>query len=92
MRRPALRRDHGGVVLALGIISIVVVCFGVILGPIAFFIGGSDLKAIDNGEMDPQNRSMVQAGRIIGAVGFCLGMFYLLIYVAYFGFIFAALN
>jgi hypothetical protein len=88
VRRPQLRHDHGGVVLALGIISIVVVCFGPILGPIAFFLGSSDLRAIDRGEMETHNRSMVQAGRIIGACGFCLSMFYVLIYAVWFGFLF----
>jgi hypothetical protein len=92
VRRPQLRHDHGGLVLALGIISIVVICLGIVLGPIAYFVGTSDLRAIDRGEMEPGNRSMVQAGRIIGAVGFCLGMFYLLAYVGYFAFVFAMIG
>lgn len=89
VRRPQLRHDHGGVVLALGIMSIVLGCgVGTIFGPIAYFIGSSDLRAIDNGEMDPSNRSMVQAGRIIGAVGFFLGVFQLIFTVGYFVFLF----
>jgi len=87
VRRAQLRRDHGGVVLALGILSVVIWCLGAVFGPIAFFVGGSDLRAMDNGEMDPANRSMVQAGRIIGAVGFCLSMMYLLFYLGYFVFL-----
>ena len=89
VRRQALRRDHGGVVLALGLMSVVLWCVGPILGPIAYFLGSSDLKAIDRGDMEPGNRGLVQAGRIIGAVGFCLAMCYVLFYVAYFGFFFA---
>ena len=82
------RRDRAGVVLTLGILAIVLGCgIGVVLGPIAWFIGSADLRAIDRGEMDGQNRSMVQAGRIIGAVGFGLGLFQLFCGGLYFGWI-----
>jgi hypothetical protein len=70
LRRPALTGDHGGVVLALGIMSVLLPCgVGLICGPIAFFLGSSDLAAIERGEMNPTNRSMIQAGRIIGICG-----------------------
>jgi hypothetical protein len=93
MRRSGLRPDHGGLVLALGIISVVIPCVvGLICGPIAFFLGTADLAAIDRGEMSPANRSMVQAGRIIGLCGAIWSLLQTFGTLAYFLFLMAMMR
>ena len=52
--------------LVLGILGIVV-CG--ILGPFAWYIGGREVKAIDEGRRDPTNRGSANAGKILGIVG-----------------------
>jgi hypothetical protein len=89
-RQRALRPDRGGMILAFGILTIMAPCFlGLIFGPLAWFMGSSDLAAIDSGEMNPANRGLVQAGRIIGGIGFLLQIFSLVAVGAYFVFLFA---
>lgn len=69
-RQRALRPDRGGMILAFGILALMTGCgIGLIFGLLAWFMGSSDLAAIDAGEMNPSNRGLVQAGRIIGGVG-----------------------
>jgi len=51
----------------MGILSFI--CFGVILGPIAFVQGTNALAAIDRGEADPSQRGAASAGRICGLIG-----------------------
>jgi hypothetical protein len=59
---------HRGVlILVLGILSLVF--FGIILGPIAWILGNSDLKKIRAGTMDPEGEQMTNIGRILGIVG-----------------------
>jgi cytochrome c oxidase assembly factor CtaG len=48
----------------LGLLSLV---FG-ILAPFAWYIGSQELKAMDAGRRDPKDRSLAQAGKIIGMV------------------------
>jgi hypothetical protein len=87
-RQRALRPDRGGMILAFGILTIMAPCFlGLIFGPLAWFMGSSDLAAIDSGEMNPSNRGLVQAGRIIGGIGFLLQVFSLVAVGAYFVFL-----
>jgi hypothetical protein len=89
-RRGMLRPDRGGMILAFGILTIMAPCFlGLIFGPLAWFMGSADLAAIDSGEMNPANRGLVQAGRIIGGIGFLLQVFSLVAAGAYFVFLFA---
>ena len=57
----------GSQILTMGILSFV--CFGIILGPIAFVQGTNALAAIDRGEADPSQRGQVNAGRICGLIG-----------------------
>jgi hypothetical protein len=92
-RQRALRPDRGGMILAFGILTIMAPCFlGLIFGPLAWFMGSSDLAAIDSGEMNPGNRGLVQAGRIIGGIGFLLTIFSLVAMGAYFVFVFSVLQ
>ena len=51
----------------MGILSFI--CFGVILGPIAFVQGTNALATIDRGEADPSQRGAASAGRICGLIG-----------------------
>jgi hypothetical protein len=77
--------DRGGVILALGIISLVFVlvsCVGVAIvgvvpvgivgigtGIAAWLLGRKDLVEIQNGERDPSGQGMVNAGWICGIIG-----------------------
>jgi hypothetical protein len=92
-RRAASRQDRGGMILAFGIMAVVAPCFlGLVFGPIAWFMGTTDLAAIDAGEMNAAARGLVQAGRITGVIGFCLNCFSLLATIAYFVFIFSMMG
>ena len=57
----------GGQILTMGILSFV--CFGIILGPVAYVQGTNALAAIDRGEADPCQRGKSSAGRICGLIG-----------------------
>ena len=78
--RPRYRNDwvphRGGLVLALGIVSIatIFICWplaplALIPGIIAWVLGRGDLNRIRSGEMDPAGESTTQAGWICGMVG-----------------------
>jgi len=66
----ALNAHRGGLVLALGILSLVVWCL--ILGIVAWVMGNKDLREMDAGRMDPTGRSLTQAGRICGIIAVLL--------------------
>jgi hypothetical protein len=73
-------RPHRGVlILVFGILGLVA-CAP--LGIVAWIMGNGDMRAIDNGEMDPEGRSLTQVGKILGivatilfALGLLLGLF-----------------
>jgi len=91
---PHLKQSRGGVVLALGILSIVLgggCGIGIILGIIAWIMGNNDLKEIDQGTMDPSGRGTVQAGKICGVIGTILGGLYIVIGLIYVLFVFVIL-
>lgn len=59
-------RPHRAVqVLVLGILSLA--CCQ-LLGPIAWLQGREDLERMDAGRMDPEGRSLTQAGKICGII------------------------
>jgi hypothetical protein len=91
-RHGMLRPDRGGMILAFGILTVVTPCLGLILGPMAWFMGSADLAAIDSGEMNPANRGLVQAGRIIGAIGFLMEIFKVVAFVAWMVFVFSTMR
>jgi hypothetical protein len=64
-------------ILVLGILSFF--CFGIILGPVAFFMGNSAIKEIDANPSAYTNRGIVNAGRICGAIGGLLSILALVI-------------
>jgi predicted Zn finger-like uncharacterized protein len=65
----ALQPHRGVMILVLGILSIV--CCG-FLGIAAWMMGNTDIRAMDEGTMDPQGRQMTQIGKILGIVGIVL--------------------
>ncbi len=67
MSQPQYEPHRGVLILVLGILSLVF--FGIILGPIAWILGTSDLKKIRAGTMDPEGEQMTNIGRILGIVG-----------------------
>jgi predicted Zn finger-like uncharacterized protein len=72
--RPSRRRRGGGalqphrgvMILILGILSIV--CCG-FLGIPAWVMGNTDMRAMDEGAMDPSGRQLTQIGKILGIIG-----------------------
>ena len=80
-RRKRQEPHRGVVVLVLGILSIC--CVGApVTGIIAWVLGNNDLRAMDEGRMDPTGRGQTQTGKILGmistilsilgALGYCL--------------------
>lgn len=53
-------------ILTLGILSIFVM--PLILGTIAWILGNNDLRAMENGQMDPSGESQTRTGRTIGMI------------------------
>jgi hypothetical protein len=89
--RPHYERDHrGGMILAFGIVGITTfTCFlGLVFGILAWVMGNNDLKAMESGEMDPEGKSLTQAGKVCGMIGAILSFLYLMAVGAYFVFIF----
>jgi hypothetical protein len=78
---------RGGIVLALGICSIVFAgaCgIGLILGIIGWIMGKNDMADIDAGRMDSSGRGLVQAGKICSIIGTVLGSLGIIITILYF--------
>src|SRR5262245_2341924 len=71
------RRDatphRGTLILILGILSIVT-GLGIILGPIAWIMGSTDLKEIRAGRMDREGEGQTNGGMICGIVGTVMGL------------------
>lgn len=83
---------RGGVVLALGILSIVFGSgcgIGLILGIIGWVMANSDLERMRAGTMSREGEGLTQAGKICSIVGVCLsGLVFAfgLIWVVFIGF------
>lgn len=59
-------RPHRGIlVFVLGILGLI--CFQP-LGVVAWILGSGDLKAIASGQMNPEGKSLTQAGMILGII------------------------
>lgn len=85
-----MKSANGVVILILGILS--VVGFGCLTGIPAWIMGNIAIKEIDSGQADPNERGIVQVGRIIGMVmtiltilGFCLWVAFMFGLLALFG-------
>jgi hypothetical protein len=65
------KAHRGGMLLTFGILGIVC-CF--IFGILAWVMGGSDLKEMAEGRMDPSGEGLTKAGKILGIVGCVLAI------------------
>jgi hypothetical protein len=77
-RRRDLEPHRGTLILVLGILSICLPCVSLVLGPIGWYMGASDLRAMRQGRMDPQGEGTTKAGyicAIVGTVIHALGVF-----------------
>lgn len=68
---------RGTLILVLGILSFFI-C-GIVLGIVAFVMGNNAIKEIDRNPGAYSNRSVVNAGRICGAIGAALSVVLLLV-------------
>ncbi|MEC9374650.1 MAG: hypothetical protein VYC34_12435 [Planctomycetota bacterium] len=85
-RAPILHSHRGSTVLTLGILSLVLsgcAVVGITLAIIAIAMSGKDLRGMDEGFVDPEGRSMTQAGRICAIIGACLGGISLCFWIFY---------
>jgi len=84
-RRSRDRRDlaphRGGAVLAIGILSFFF--FPIILGPIAWIMGNTDLAQMRAGRMDPEGEGSTSAGRICGMISTILGALGLILFFGF---------
>jgi len=77
----AYSTPHRGVlILVLGILGLI---FCQLFSPFAWIMGKSDLEKMDQGSMDPEGRSLTQAGMICGIVGTALMILVLLMLVGF---------
>jgi hypothetical protein len=68
---------RGGLVLALGIVSLVLSCgviLGLKLGVIALIVAGMDLRAMARGEMDRRGAGLTRAGMVCAIIGVSLSV------------------
>jgi hypothetical protein len=77
-----VRPHRGGVILVLGILSLLCSCF--ILGVIAWALGSADLREMREGRMDPAGRGLTQAGMICGIISVLLSILYLFFWMIWF--------
>jgi hypothetical protein len=76
-RRRRLLPHRGGMILAFGIMSLIVL--PIVFGPLAWFMGNADLRDMRAGRMDPSGESQTNTGRILGMVAMILQIIGLLI-------------
>jgi uncharacterized protein DUF4190 len=75
-----VEHSQGTTILVLGILSLL--CFGIILGPIAWVMGNNAMREIDQNPAGYSNRGTVVAGRICGIIGTVLGVFGIIYFIA----------
>lgn len=72
-------RPHRGVmILVFGILGLV--CC-IIFGILAWVMGGSDLREMNAGRMDPSGRGLTQAGKICGIISVALQIVGIVIWI-----------
>lgn len=68
-RRSAYTKPHrGGMILTFGIIGFVCGPLALVFGPMAWVMGGNDLREIREGRMDPEGEGLTRAGQICGMI------------------------
>lgn len=78
-----LKPHRGTMILVFGILGLV--CC-VIFAILAWVMGNNDLKEMDAGIMDPEGKSLTQAGKICGIIGVVLQIVGFIIWFAMVGF------
>jgi hypothetical protein len=77
-RRRDLQPHRGSMILTVGIVSLVFLpCFfpvSLILGPIAWVMGSTDLADIQANRMDPEGEGQTNAGKICGMIATILSL------------------
>jgi hypothetical protein len=82
-----MKAHRGTLILVLGILGLVV-CFP--CGIAAWVMGRGDLRQMDVGQMDPEGRSLTQAGKIVGIIATVLALLSVIAAVVFFIFFAAA--
>jgi len=82
MGMDAPRSSNATTILVLGILSLVVCA---VMGPIAWWMGSAELKAIDAGLVSQQDRGTVNAGYICGIIGSILMLISIVMVLFVFG-------
>jgi|JRYG01.1.fsa_nt_gb hypothetical protein len=77
------KSGQGTLILVLGILGFI--GCGIITAIPAWIMGNNALKAIDSGEGDPNERQLVQVGRILGIVATVLSVLGILFWILFFG-------
>lgn len=75
-----MKSANGVLILILGVLSLV--GFGCVTGIPAWIMGNIALKEIDSGMADPNERGLVQAGRILGMIATILAILAVCIWLA----------
>ncbi len=79
--RRTMQPHRATMILTFAILSCVAA--PLIFGSLAFFMGRSDLRAMDEGRMDPSGRPTTQAGTILGIFMAILHVLALIVMIAY---------
>jgi hypothetical protein len=85
-RRRDLQPHRAGLILTLGILSLVLpftcgalgAVVGIVMGPIAWIMGTTDLRQIQAGNMDPDGQGNTRAGQVCGIIGTCISVLFML--------------
>lgn len=83
-RRSNGRPHRGAIILTLGILSLVLMCFP--LGIVPWLMGNHDLTEMKRGRMDRSGEGLTQAGRILGSIATILMIIGCVAYTAIVGF------
>ncbi|OWK44502.1 hypothetical protein [Fimbriiglobus ruber] len=81
---------RGMLILVLGILGLALQC--PMVGIVAWVLGAADIRAMDEGRMDPEGRQTTQAGKILGiaaSILFAVQILLMLLYVIGIGAFFA---
>jgi hypothetical protein len=70
----ASRSHRGGLVFALGVVSMIVAFAMVPLGILPWILGWRDLRAMSEGAVDPSGRKMTQWGTLFGIAATILAL------------------
>ena len=72
---PLVQPHRAALVFVFGLLGVLSSVFGLglVFGILAWVFGARDLKAMNQGRLDPSERSLTSAGRVLGIIGAVLG-------------------